>query len=948
MKKRRLRVLILLGIAIIIFQFCGGLVFAQQNAAQKDTAQQNIPEQDTNLQDEINDAVNRLMAFGIVSGKDDGQYHPEQNITRAEFAKIIVNSLGMQADIDVDKLSFSDVDTKDWSAPYIYIASNSGFIKGYGDGTFKPNANITFAQACTIALRSIGYKDEFIKGNWPNNFIIKAAELRLIDGISMKYNDNINRGQVALIINRLLDQKMILTGIPSSKLRESEETVLENRLEIVKIEDSYVLSKDNMSDKDYVNVKMKIDGDEKEKMYKYIPSVSNILLGGNKLNIYLNDESIIIYAEESKGESKDEDKKRGKYENSYIENGYKEVPVGKIKINGMDDFVDIDNDCKVYIDNDEIKKKDYKKYLESGQFGVFRVENGKLTYANILEWHRKNLFIKEIDAKTKTIDCIRVDRRSSGKYELNGDEEKYKFYLVNGAGRTEIKFEQLAKGDIINISNDQENSDIRIVLVFRNVIKGKFDKIFGGYNGRSIKITMKEDPSKEYNLGGNFIYSYNNGERILGGEKDDYSATNYLKDFYEENVSMYLDYKGEIVYIEGNFNLEIDSYGVLVRYGDAVRGEIQIYNKDGKRKVYAFEDSSEYERLKEDIPEGSIIKYSIGKSKKLRDLDENIHNSVILTDQTSTIRAGDNFGEDFVIIDGNKYEVDGDTIYFDYTDQHPYKVKEIEWDRLKDKNVIEDVEVIYAEDEDKLKLLVIWDNMDGIQEKTEVGYVESTYRLGHDYYADIVRYGSSDVKQYKLAEDQYNIYPGRLILFKINTDNELELTEDEDFEFISEEIDDIVRDIIEIGGDKYKIRDDSIILVENEREDKSDLDEDDMVDIFVDGPKVMIASSPNYKDHKLVEGILKEVSTNREEYLSIEVDGEVEEYPVEEHIDYIYKGQYIEIKNDKKSITEFLEEALEEDIEEKDADEEDIDDEGYKIKFVINEETGEIFKAWIY
>ncbi|SKC57196.1 S-layer homology domain-containing protein [Maledivibacter halophilus] len=940
MNKNNFRILVCLIIAAtIISQSFEGLVFAQQNTTQENAAQQNEPQQGSKLQKEINKAVNRLVGFGIASGKDDGQYHPEQNITRAEFAKMIVNALDIYVDINVDKLNFTDVDAKDWSAPYIYIASSSGFIKGYEDNTFKPNENITFAQACAIALRSIGYKDEVLQGDWPNNFIVKASELRIIDGIVMENDVAVNRGQVALIIDRLLNQKMLIPSFPKGKFREAEDIILEDRLGIFKFEDSYVLSKEVISEKDYVNIRMNIDGEEEKKRYKYVPEVSDILLAGNKLDVYINDEETIIYAENSKGENNGESGEDGKYGNSFIENGYEEAPVGQIKINGMDDFIDIDKDCKIYIDNEEVKKKNHKRYLKNGQFGVFRTEDGKLIYANILQWDSENYYVKAIDIKEKTIDYIGMDKRTNGKIELNKDDENYKFYLVNGADRTEIKFEELAKGDIINITDNQENKDIKMILAFRNVVKGKFDKLYGGYNGRNIKITLKEDPSKEYNLAEEFIYSYKNGEKIYNGERDDYNATNYLKDFYEENVSLYLDYKGDIAYIEGNFNLEIDSYGVLVRYGDAVRGEIQIYNKDGKRKVYAFEDSSEYERLKDDIPEGSIIKYSIGKSKKLRDLDPNIYESIILTSETSTIKAGDDFGEDFVTIEGDKYEVDSDTIYFDYTDHNPYNVKKIDWERLQDKKVIGDVEVIYANDDDKLKLLVIWDDMDKIQEKTEVGYVENIYRLGHEYYADIVRHGSSEVKQYTLHEGQYNIYPGRLILFKINTDNELELMEDEEFQFISDEIDGMDGDTITIDGEEYRIRDDSIILVGNKMKSRGSLDKGDRVDVYINDPKAVIISSPDYRDYKLEEGTLMEIDTSREESLTIEVDGDLEEYQLEEYIDYIYEGKYIQIENDKKSVTEFLEDILEEEA---------LKNGEYKIKFAVNRDTGEIYRAWIY
>lgn len=87
----------------------------------------------------------------ILNGYLDGTFKPENNITRAEFAKIIVSATGS---IDPYALStFNDVDNKDWYYSYVSTAYSMGYITGYPNGTFRPNDNITRADICTIVNR---------------------------------------------------------------------------------------------------------------------------------------------------------------------------------------------------------------------------------------------------------------------------------------------------------------------------------------------------------------------------------------------------------------------------------------------------------------------------------------------------------------------------------------------------------------------------------------------------------------------------------------------------------------------------------------------------------------------------------------------------------------------------------------------------------------------------
>lgn len=123
-----------------------------------------VPAVFTDITEEFNYAATAISVMaekGIINGVGGGLFAPGREFTRAEFAKIMVLSLGYElADYDG---SFSDVDNNDWFAPYVQAAVESGLFKGYTDGRFKPNQTINRQEMATVAGRgaiALGLVDE--------------------------------------------------------------------------------------------------------------------------------------------------------------------------------------------------------------------------------------------------------------------------------------------------------------------------------------------------------------------------------------------------------------------------------------------------------------------------------------------------------------------------------------------------------------------------------------------------------------------------------------------------------------------------------------------------------------------------------------------------------------------------------------------------------------------
>ena len=94
-------------------------------------------------------AVSTLSKMGIIKGYEDGSFKPNDPISRAEFAAIAAR---FDPNGDKTPASFADV-TSHWAKDEISIAANHGWIKGYEDGSFKPDQKITRAETMTLVNR---------------------------------------------------------------------------------------------------------------------------------------------------------------------------------------------------------------------------------------------------------------------------------------------------------------------------------------------------------------------------------------------------------------------------------------------------------------------------------------------------------------------------------------------------------------------------------------------------------------------------------------------------------------------------------------------------------------------------------------------------------------------------------------------------------------------------
>lgn len=167
----------------------------------------------------------------ILNGYEDGTFKPDSTITRAEFTKIAVYTLGLQG-IKLEPTEFTDVSSH-WARYNIKAAYDSKIINGMGDGTFAPDANVTYDQALKMVVCMLNRGDQaMLEGGYPEGYRSMAAKLKLTVGVQdLKYEDAATRGVIAQIMYNALEIDMASGAVGS----DNEVTLLKDYLKVKKL-----------------------------------------------------------------------------------------------------------------------------------------------------------------------------------------------------------------------------------------------------------------------------------------------------------------------------------------------------------------------------------------------------------------------------------------------------------------------------------------------------------------------------------------------------------------------------------------------------------------------------------------------------------------------------------------------------------------------------------------
>lgn len=154
----------------------------------------------------------------LIEGYPDGTFRPDRALSRAELATLLVRAKGVELP-QVTRNVFPDVPKSHWATPYIQAAKDMGLVKGYPDGTFKPNNEINKVEGVVVLARFNGAIDEpveplaegpykdMVARHWAAYLVLQAQEMDLLEYITGQMfwpHKELSRAEVIEILSKTI------------------------------------------------------------------------------------------------------------------------------------------------------------------------------------------------------------------------------------------------------------------------------------------------------------------------------------------------------------------------------------------------------------------------------------------------------------------------------------------------------------------------------------------------------------------------------------------------------------------------------------------------------------------------------------------------------------------------------------------------------------------------
>lgn len=495
---------------------------------------------DIGEEERLNNAVDKLVDMGIIDGYDDDTFRPENEVTRAEFAKIAVEMTMLDAKTYSYGDSFRDVDNSHWSYDYINAASKCGIVNGMGDGTFMPNSTITYPQAAIMIVNMLGYNNYAkIKGGYPDGYFTLASELGIFKGTKAYGDGKVTRADMAIMLYNALDCKIVEydkldnEGQPIYKVNNTKT-----------LEDSIFEMRDMTSKKGILNAvdfKSIYDSDDLQKGY--------LQLDGEKF-MYDTDVSADLvgcYVEILMSNENDYELETVKVVRPvYNENRFLRIDGKDFEKVSGDDFIYSEGarqkkarlDNALYIYNGR-KVQSYKDTDIDTDFGEFiLIDNDADSRYEVIELTESvSLPVENVSTIKSFIRMKNGDAYMDLDIDTDSDEEEHTLIDMEGNA---ITLRDIRKDDMLEITSSVDKSYINVILL-NEVLKG------------TVEGMESTDGYTEITIDGTVYDCVCNADAISPGE----------------TVSFTLNTKNQIVDIFEALNAE-ERFGVLLSVNEEV------------------------------------------------------------------------------------------------------------------------------------------------------------------------------------------------------------------------------------------------------------------------------------------------------------------------------------------------------------------------------------------
>ena len=657
------------------------------------------------------ESVELLNALNIMVGDDTGEFRLDEPIKRSEVAKIATAIAGLTdvAESTKAQANFPDVSASHWANGYINVSQAQGYVIGDDMGKFRPDDNITYAEAVTIMMRVLGYEPAAkSNGGFPTGYLVTAGSAGLFKGgVSAPTNSTATRGLVAqLAFNALTINLMEKTGYGAFENYEVvDKTLLLNKLNVEKLSGQVVATgettlngasslKDNQ-------VQIKVDGNVK--IYTTSHDASQHIA-----------RNVIFYVQEmANGENEIILISDNKNKNEEIE--IKADHIDKITSTSVSYWKDKENDKKtttatikenptvfyngvvVDIDITELEA------LESGKITLLDTTSDEI-YEYVFVTEYRNIIVDEVSLTGNRI----TDKYNLLTLTLDPEDKDLTFAIYKDGKKVELK--DIKEWDVLSVAaNDHVISEATVIKVYvsNEKVTGKI---------MELEDDMFRIGDKLYEVAANYVEA-NQPELKLGDEG-----------------TFYLDIEGKIAAVDTQTKAG-SNYAYLVKA--ATEGsfnttvQFEIFNKEGETVIIDGASKIKVNSttgLKGDAVINAIKEANEGEIAQLITYDTNSNGEIsyintAAVNQTSGTSLKNTFSLDYVS-ENAKYNaaskklggfnVNSSTLVFeipaDAEDSEEYSIRTI--DMFVDKSTY-DVE-IYDLTEDLTAKVVIVKNSTGV------------------------------------------------------------------------------------------------------------------------------------------------------------------------------------------------------------------------------------------
>ncbi|HHV84189.1 MAG TPA: S-layer homology domain-containing protein, partial [Tepidanaerobacter syntrophicus] len=458
MKKAKKLIVTLLVFAFVLSTFTVGFAATSSSAKVTD---ENLPKE-----------VVRAMALGYLKGDDQGNLNLDKPITRAEALAIIIRISGLETSADLMKgqTKFADVNADpslQWATGYINLGVGQGIINGYPDGTFRGNANVTYAEMAKMLIYAMNYGVTVEGAPWPAGVMGKADDLGLFDDVNASPDVPAIRGDVVMMVdNSLTVAHLKQTGYGDLKQYEEDpDTTFLSKMKIDELEDARVTAiarvDSTLEDDEIELTTYDSKGNvEDSDVYTLLTDETPEALFGLKVDAWINDDDEIVFVDVATN-AKD-----------ILLDTVKETPAkDEIELKVADDTFDVATGAEAYVNFDSVS--DFSK-IPVGSYGKFVRESGKIAFANLFDFDKKGI-VTEVDKNV--ISFVDAANGDDDEIDLSDYDDVY------------VYNPDFSKADVKDIKEYSaiffwEDDDEINIVVKNDSVEGKVDAV----KADSIKI----------------------------------------------------------------------------------------------------------------------------------------------------------------------------------------------------------------------------------------------------------------------------------------------------------------------------------------------------------------------------------------------------------------------------------------------------------------------------